>query len=562
MVKGLEPLTRVAAVSDFPQFYAPRFSGLLGNGSDQTVAFQAALDSLPTDSVLWIPRAFDIGLSAQINMLGRRNIAIMSETRVANFGGGAPPTFTWLGTGGKMFNMDSCQGCTIQGFLFRLASGKTIDKFIDIDGTGVSGTISTANHIKQCSLNASNQSNANFKAISISETSSTNNENNEISECEILASSGQGSAAIGIGIYNGPSPNAKHQKLFQNTFTNCGVGIQCDNGSFEATHIGGSWNNVGIKVLSYTEPIKIAFYETEADVRAADISLSAGGGAGILFEHCRFSNSNQTNSGGYLKCDGWVTLLNCRFESVPPAGGKLFERQVVSNVRLISIGTKYPNITMAQVGYDYFAGIIPNVTFTRDQLISIGDMGISDAPSIYSFQYGGVNPDDGNIANQFFGMPIQHRGFTTAQLTGGGIAPQAGTIVYCTDSTKRSPGSILAGGGSHKVIVYWDGSNWVIYAVPSASGDTNIERDVIIARDALITGVVKIGGNQVVGPRETGWTAGTGTANKGAFATYAGQDVSATYVEAEVQNIDNATKANSERIKALEDAARMHGLIN
>lgn len=77
-----------------------------------------------------------------------------------------------------------------------------------------------------------------------------------------------------------------------------------------------------------------------------------------------------------------------------------------------------------------------------------------------------------------------------------------------------------------------------------------------------LTTSLKIGGTKVVGARETGWTAGTGTANKGAFATYAGQDVSATYVEAEAQATDDAAKANSQRIKAIEDALRTHGLIN
>lgn len=71
-----------------------------------------------------------------------------------------------------------------------------------------------------------------------------------------------------------------------------------------------------------------------------------------------------------------------------------------------------------------------------------------------------------------------------------------------------------------------------------------------------------VAGTKVVGPRETGWTAGTGTANKGAFATYAGQIISALYVQAEVQATDDAVKAVSQRVKAIEDALRTHGLIN
>jgi hypothetical protein len=57
--------------------------------------------------------------------------------------------------------------------------------------------------------------------------------------------------------------------------------------------------------------------------------------------------------------------------------------------------------------------------------------------------------------------------------------------------------------------------------------------------------VYKIEGTQVVGPRETGWTSGTGTADKGAFDT------------------TTATLADcAERLLALEQALRTHGLIN
>lgn len=72
----------------------------------------------------------------------------------------------------------------------------------------------------------------------------------------------------------------------------------------------------------------------------------------------------------------------------------------------------------------------------------------------------------------------------------------------------------------------------------------------------------RVAGTKVVSARNTGWTASTGTANKGAYATYAGQDCSAAYVEAEAQATDDAVKAVSQRLKAIEDALRSHGLIN
>lgn len=72
----------------------------------------------------------------------------------------------------------------------------------------------------------------------------------------------------------------------------------------------------------------------------------------------------------------------------------------------------------------------------------------------------------------------------------------------------------------------------------------------------------KVGSTKVLGAQETGWTTSSGTPNKGAFAAYAGQTASVGYVQAEAQATDNAAKAASQRLKAVEDALRTHGLIN
>lgn len=79
-----------------------------------------------------------------------------------------------------------------------------------------------------------------------------------------------------------------------------------------------------------------------------------------------------------------------------------------------------------------------------------------------------------------------------------------------------------------------------------------------------VSGVYKKSGTQVVGARKTGWATATGTANRTTFATYAGQTVSATPTQAEVQAIDDHVKILSQRLKALIDdlhATAGHGLI-
>ena len=73
--------------------------------------------------------------------------------------------------------------------------------------------------------------------------------------------------------------------------------------------------------------------------------------------------------------------------------------------------------------------------------------------------------------------------------------------------------------------------------------------------------LINLQGTQVLATRRTGWTAPTGTATRTTFATFAGQDISATPTEAEVQAIDDHVKVLSERLKALIDDLTTHGLI-
>jgi hypothetical protein len=76
-----------------------------------------------------------------------------------------------------------------------------------------------------------------------------------------------------------------------------------------------------------------------------------------------------------------------------------------------------------------------------------------------------------------------------------------------------------------------------------------------------LTGVYKVATIQVVGARSTGWTADTGTAEKGAKATYTAPTISNPPTQTEVQNIANAVQGATRELKALKDALLTHGLI-
>jgi len=76
-----------------------------------------------------------------------------------------------------------------------------------------------------------------------------------------------------------------------------------------------------------------------------------------------------------------------------------------------------------------------------------------------------------------------------------------------------------------------------------------------------VTTSLSVNGVKVVGAQQTGWTAATGTANKSAFNADQAYTVGATYSQTEVQAIIAALVETRQRVKAIEDMARNHGLI-
>lgn len=71
-----------------------------------------------------------------------------------------------------------------------------------------------------------------------------------------------------------------------------------------------------------------------------------------------------------------------------------------------------------------------------------------------------------------------------------------------------------------------------------------------------------VNGTKVVGTRVTGFTSATGTSLKGSFNANQSYSFSADYTRSEMQTLANGLVEARQRIKALEDALRSHGLID
>lgn len=71
-----------------------------------------------------------------------------------------------------------------------------------------------------------------------------------------------------------------------------------------------------------------------------------------------------------------------------------------------------------------------------------------------------------------------------------------------------------------------------------------------------------VNGTKVVGTRVTGFTSATGTALKSSFNANQSYSFSSDYTQSEMQTLANGLIESRQRIKALEDALRSHGLID
>lgn len=83
-----------------------------------------------------------------------------------------------------------------------------------------------------------------------------------------------------------------------------------------------------------------------------------------------------------------------------------------------------------------------------------------------------------------------------------------------------------------------------------------------LASPLNVTTSYSVGGTKVIGARQTGWTAATGTALLGSFNANQSYTVGTTYTQSEVATLATGLQQARQRILALETALRLHGLID
>ena len=166
----------------------------------------------------------------------------------------------------------------------------------------------------------------------------------------------------------------------------------------------------------------------------------------------------------------------------------------------------------------------PNPITTGMEINTTGPVGLSlaGANSTAQINLAGTTPIGINLAGTYSGGAIKLG-------SGDFIAWEVGGTIRTGYENSVSRWRVMAGANER-------------FGVDSGTGD-------------LFVRAVK-----VIGARDTGWTADTGTAKKTANATYSGT-ASVGYVQAEMQAIMNAVRDATQTIKALKDASITHGFI-
>lgn len=132
-----------------------------------------------------------------------------------------------------------------------------------------------------------------------------------------------------------------------------------------------------------------------------------------------------------------------------------------------------------------------------------------------------------------------------------------GTVTTLDARVTAIEGDYVSKSATANQIIQSSGGALIVGTIATPTTDKIQSSDSV---NALVS--YKVAGLKVIGPRETGWTASTGTALKSAFNSNLSQSISAAYTQAEVQALNTNLVAARQRIKALEDALRTHGLIN
>lgn len=176
-----------AGNASIPAYYAEWFGALGDNltasAAGNVLAWNALFLAVPNGSVIKVPTGAIYRVSTTLHFDNKQAVTLTGGIEKS---AGVAPCFRWTGTGSKLLTVSEGFLNAVLGITFDLASGATVDKFIESDFlTSFNG----GHFFKGLYLNASSQANASFIGIDIDPSGAANNENFVIEDVLINCSS-------------------------------------------------------------------------------------------------------------------------------------------------------------------------------------------------------------------------------------------------------------------------------------------------------------------------------------------------------------------------------------
>lgn len=215
-----------------------------------------------------------------------------------------------------------------------------------------------------------------------------------------------------------------------------------------------------------------------------------------------------------------------------PAGGQIFDVHMMNPYFV----TYTAAVIRAVAGT---AGGIINMNISNPQVGTVTTDNLTHNSVFYFEGVNGIHITNGMLSN----------------ITSGGSGSSLFRFVNCTDfhvwntRERLSPGSKTNG-----VIVSGTASKYSF--VGNDLSCTTFLNDSVNAASGI-----SLFNNVGSGTAHTGWTAATGTASKGAYASAAAGTANATYLQSQIQGILDRLAAAEARIVAFDNALFQHGLI-
>ena len=251
----------------------------------------------------------------------------------------------------------------------------------------------------------------------------------------------------------------------------------------------------------------------------------------------------------------WITTNaatgGLRIQALPDAGTPAsswvdFTRSGGSAAGVIfSVKTFVPASTTSGAGFNIPPGSLPSGTWQNGDLVTTTSnlfVRLNGATKTVAF----LEDAQTWALAQTFSAAIQGGNSTNSVLN---IQSKSGA--GATDSINFKTGSQV--------------TRWTIpnagHLTPGAANTYDIGTSSTTVRALYLADGVYNGSTKIIGARVTGWGAPSGTLDRTALAAYAGQTVSAGYVQAEAQATDNACKKSSQELAAVISDLRTHGLI-